>query len=109
MAKLSTEQWSKMTADERRDYTAAALSSAVERVKSGGFPTGIPVTIGSKKYIARPARTTDSGGITYSLAPEQGSQGKFRTRLNKFSFTLMGEGSQSVQASFDEENLLGDE
>jgi hypothetical protein len=94
-----------MTAEERKAFTQEQLAGAVKAVESEGFPTGIRVTIGGKEYIARPARQTGSGGVTYSISARPTSLGKYSARFNKFSFTLMGEGMATVADSFEKEDL----
>ena len=100
------KDWKDMTADERRVAKADSLAVAAERDKSGKFPTGLKVTIGGKEYIARPSGATGSGGVTYSLQPGNTVAGTRPGRLNRFSFSLMGE--HAVQPSaieFDTENF----
>lgn len=105
MAKTSKE-WADMTAEERKAETTANKAQAIEAVEKGKLPTGIKVTVGGKDYIARPVRVTESGGVTYNLSPRPATVGKYGARFNKFSFTILGEGSAETMDSFDEENLL---
>lgn len=106
MAAKTKEQWASMSSEERKAYTAEALAGATKVCKEGKFPTGLKVTIGGMEYIARPARLTDSGGVTYQINARPCSVAGQPARFNKFSFTLMGEGSASVADSFEEEHLL---
>lgn len=104
---LSQTDWAKMTADERREHTASQKAKAIESVNSGAFPTGIKVVVGGKTMIARPVRVTDSGGVTYSIAPHSMGLDKFDGRFNKFSFTLLGKGKADAGGdSFDNEELI---
>ncbi len=105
MAK-SNKEWVDMTADERRAFSAEQKGNAIEAVEKRGFPTGLKVVVGGKEYIARPVRTTDSGGVTYNLTPRPATVGKYSARFNKFSFTLMGEGSGNIEDAFEKEELL---
>jgi len=104
LAKTASD-WAGMTADERRKFSAEQKAGAIEAVESKGFPTGLKVIVGGKEYIARPVRCTESGGVTYNLTPRQATVGKYSARFNKFSFTLMGEGSE-VADSFESETIL---
>lgn len=104
---IDSARWAEMTAAERKAFTAQQRANAVQAVESGSYPTGIEVTIGGVKYIARPARQTGSGGVTYSISPRPAKLGPYPARFNKFSFTLLGEGAGEVAAdSFSEERLL---
>ena len=105
MAK-SSKEWIDMTADERRTFSAEQKANAIDAVEHRGFPTGLKVVVGGKEYIARPVRTTDSGGVTYNLTPRPATVGKYSARFNKFSFTLMGEGSGNIEDAFEKEELL---
>lgn len=102
MAK-STKEWSDMTAEERKQATTDDYASAIAMVAKDKLPTGIKVTVGGIEYIARPVRTTGSGGVTYNIAPRPTRLGNRPARFNKFSFTLMGEGA--VETIFENENL----
>ena len=102
MAK-STKEWADMTAEERKQTSADDKAAAIAMVEKDKLPTGIKVTVGGIEYIARPVRTTGSGGVTYNIAPKPTRLGNRSARFNKFSFTLMGEGA--TETVFDEENL----
>ena len=106
MSTATKAEWATMTADERRAMTAKAKADAIHAIETRGFPTGLKVTVGGKEYIARPVRTTDSGGVTYNLAARPATVGKYSARFNKFSFTLMGEGHGEVADSFETEEIL---
>ena len=102
MAKSKTE-WADMTAEERKVMTLEEKALAIAQVTKENLPTGIKVHVGGVEYIARPVRTTGSGGVTYNIAPRPTRLGNRSARFNKFSFTLMGEGASDV--TFEEENL----
>ena len=101
---LNTKEWVDMTADERKVHKATQKAEATHAVESGGFPTGLTVTVGGQKFIARPVRQTGSGGVTYSIDARPTRVGDYSARFNKFSLTLMGEGV--AEASFKDENIL---
>ena len=103
---VTKDKWASMSADERKAESQQSLERAMALVKTGAFPTGIKVPILGKEYIARPVRTTDSGGVTYNLTPRPATVGKYSARFNKFSFTLMGEGSGNIEDAFEKEELL---
>lgn len=102
---MDTATWAKMSAEERRAFSAEQKAKALAAVNTGAFPTGIKVTIAGKEYIARPVRQTDSGGVSYSITPRAISVGKYSARFNKLSVTLLGEGSMEGE-EFESEELL---
>jgi len=108
----SSDAWANMSAEERKVEKVRQLEAAIKAVNSGAFPTGLVIAIGGKElfeacktmkgtktHIARPVRTTPSGGVSYSLGPQQGTLATYNTRLNKFSFSLLG--SESSEAAFE--------
>jgi hypothetical protein len=99
------KQWADMTAEERKIEKDSGIANALKLVNTGAFPTGIKFELGGKSYIARPQRVTDSGGVTYGLAPQATVAGKHNARFNKFSFTLLGSGSQSAPVEFETEDF----
>lgn len=102
--KPAIKQWADMTADERKLEKANGIANALDAIKTKGFPTGLKVAVGGHEFIARPVRTTGSGGVTYNLAPRPTNAGKYPARLNKFSFTLMDPNGAS-EVTFDQEDL----
>lgn len=101
----SNKEWSEMSAEERKVVTLQGKANAIALVEKDKLPTGIKVIVGGIEYIARPVRTTDSGGVTYNIAPKPTRLGNRSARFNKFSFTLLGEGSVGEDVSFETENL----
>jgi hypothetical protein len=108
MAKTKVE-WTDMTADQRKAFTAEGLAQAIEVIKLGKFPTCLRVSIEGTQYLAKPARVTDSGGVTYSIGPRPCTARRREARLNKFSFTLMSSDGRPGTANFDEEKFLSDD
>lgn len=104
MTARPVKQWADMTADERKLEKANGIANALDAIKTKGFPTGLKVAVGGHEFIARPVRTTGSGGVTYNLAPRPTNAGKYPARLNKFSFTLMDPNGAS-EVTFDQEDL----
>lgn len=99
------KEWAQMSVVERKAVKEADTLAAMAAVNTGQFPTGIEFSIGGKKYIARPQRVTDSGGVTYGLPPQATVAGKRNARFNKFSFTLLGSGAESTPMEFENENF----
>ena len=100
------KEWADMSADERKAQTVTDKANAIAMIEKTGMPTGLKVVIGGIDYIARPVRTTGSGGVTYNISAKPTRVGKYSARFNKFSFTLLGEGSAVEEASFETETLL---
>lgn len=101
----SNKEWADMTAEERKVSTQEGKAQAIALVEKDKMPTGLKVTVGGIEYIARPVRVTGSGGVTYNIAPRPTRLGRHSARFNKFSFTLLGEGSGDSDMAFEEENL----
>lgn len=97
-------QWADMTAEERKLEKANGIANAMKAIKTKGFPTGLKVIVGGHEFIARPVRTTGSGGVTYNLAPRPTNAGQYPARFNKFSYTLM-DPNGAAEMAFDEENI----
>ena len=101
-----TKEWADMTAEERKVQSQTDKANAISMVERHKMPTGIKVLIGGTEYIARPVRTTGSGGVTYNISAKPTRLGQYGARFNKFSFTLLGEGSaSSEEVRFETENL----
>ena len=102
------KKWADMTAEERAEQRKTEQDAALVRITEGGFPTGLKIETVAKSLngkILRPVRGTDSGGVSYSLPAMEISINGQKARLNKFSVSLIGEGSMALPEGFDE-NLV---
>ena len=100
---VNTKEWADMTAEERKEHKATQKAQATQAVENDGFPTGLKVIVGGHEFIARPVRQTGSGGVTYSIDARPTQVAGYSARFNKFSLTLMGEGTS--EASFNNERI----
>ena len=100
---VNTGEWADMTAEERKKHKETQKAQATRAVENDGFPTGLRVVVGGHEYIARPVRQTGSGGVTYSIDARPTQVAGYSARFNKFSLTLMGDGTS--EALFDKERI----
>ena len=106
---VAAKQWQEMSKEERDEHITEQKRGALMRIKDDNFPVGVGVKIAGFTLTAKPVRETETGGVSYSLAPVilETSDGRYRIRVNKFSVSVLPPQSTSVpEADLGEGEIL---
>ena len=98
MSLVASKQWQEMSKEERDELTTQNKRNALMRIKDDGFPAGVGVKIAGFTLTAKPVRETETGGVSYNLAPVilETSDGRYRIRVNKLSVSVLPPSSATI-------------